>query len=164
MQESFNRLLEQYEFLTGLIDRQTRIVKDLSKTALYCDRVKILTSVPGIGVITAMEILLELQDVSRFRRADQLGAYVGLTPSQYTSADKVRMGRITGIGKDNVRVALIEAAWWLIRKDAAMRIKYEKIKARAGAKRAIVAIARNLLLRIRRMLLDNRSYKFAQVL
>jgi transposase len=164
MQESFNRLLEQYEFLTGLIDRQTRIVKDLSKTALYCDRVKILTSVPGIEVITAMEILLELQDVSRFRRADQLGAYVGLTPSQYTSADKVRMGRITGIGKDNVRVALIEAAWWLIRKDEAIRIKYEKIKARAGAKRAIVAIARNLLLRIRRMLLDNRSYKFAQVL
>ena len=43
-----------------------------------------------------MELLLELQDVSRFRRAEQLAAYVGLTPSQYSSADKVRMGRITG--------------------------------------------------------------------
>jgi transposase len=162
MQESFNRLLEQYEFLSELVNKQTRILKELAKTHLYRKRVKILTSIPGVGVITAMEILLELQDVSRFRRADQLAAYVGLTPSQYTSGDKLRMGRITGIGKNSVRVVLVEASWWLIRKDKAMRIKYEKIKARAGAKRAIVAIARNLLLRIRRMILDTQPYALAQ--
>ncbi len=63
---------------------------------------EILLSIPGIGVISAMELLLELQDVSRFRRAEQLAAYVGLTPSQYSSADKVRMGRITGIGKNTL--------------------------------------------------------------
>jgi transposase len=158
MQESFNRLLEQYEFLTKLIDKQTCILKDLAKTPLYRKRVKILTSIPGVGVIIAMEILLELQDVARFRRAEQLAAYVGLTPSQYTTGDKVRMGRITGIGKDSVRVALVEASRWLIRKDKTMRIKYEKIKARAGGKRAIVAVARNLLLRIRRMILDEKPY------
>jgi transposase len=88
---------------------------------------------------------------------------VGLTPSQYTSADKVRMGPITGIGKKSVRVALIEASWWLIRKDKAMQIKYEKIKIRAGAKRAIVAVARNLLLRIRRIILDCRPYVFKEI-
>ena len=162
MQGSFKRLLEEYEFLTGLIDKQTQLLKDLSKKSLYRERVKILTSIPGVGLITAMEILLELQDVSRFRRADQLAAYVGLTPSQYTSADKVRMGRITGIGKDSVRTALVECSWWLIRKDKTMQSKYEKIKARSGAKRAIVAIARILLLRMRRMLLDGQSYAWAQ--
>jgi transposase len=160
MQECFNRLLEQYEFLTGLIDKQTRVLKNLAKTPLYRERVKILTSIPGVGVITAMEILLELQDVARFRRAEQLAAYVGLTPSQYTTGDKVRMGRITGIGKNSVRVALVEASWWLIRKDKTMRLKYEKIKARAGGKRAIVAVARNLLLRMRRMILDGKPYAF----
>lgn len=51
-----------------------------------------------------MEILLELQDIKRFRRADQLATYVGLTPSQYSSADKTRMGRITGIGKNSGNV------------------------------------------------------------
>jgi transposase len=161
MEESFDRLLEQYELLSELIDKQTKVMRDLAKTESYRQRVEILSSIPGIGVITAMEILLELQDVSRFRRADQLAAYVGLTPSQYTSADKVRMGRITGMGKDSVRVALVEASWWLIRKDKAMGIKYEKIKARAGAKRAIVAVARILLLRIRRMILDGQPYAFA---
>jgi transposase len=158
MQESFNRLLEQYEFLSGQIDKQTQLLRELSETSLYQERVKILQSIPGVGLISAMELLLELQDVSRFRRAEQLAAYVGLTPSQYSSADKVRMGRITGIGKNTLRAILVEASWKLITKDQAMREKYERIKIRSGGKRAIVAIARTLLLRMRRMLLDGRAY------
>ncbi len=158
MQESFNRLLEQYEFLSAQIDKQTKLLRELSETELYRDRMAILLSIPGIGVISAMELLLELQDVSRFRRAEQLAAYVGLTPSQYSSADKVRMGRITGIGKNTLRSLLVEASWTLIRKDQAMREKYDRIKVRSGGKRAIVAIARTLLLRMRRMLLDKRVY------
>jgi transposase len=158
MQESFNRLLEQYEFLTAQIDKQTKLLRELSETEMYRDRMEILQSIPGIGVISAMELLLELQDVSRFRRAEQLAAYVGLTPSQYSSADKVRMGRITGIGKNTLRSLLVEASWTLIRKDQAMREKYDRIKIHSGGKRAIVAIARTLLLRMRRMLLDGRAY------
>ena len=158
MQESFNRLLEQYEFLSTQIEKQTQLLRELSETPLYQERVKILQSIPGIGVISAMELLLELQDVSRFRRAEQLAAYVGLTPSQYSSADKVRMGRITGIGKNTLRAILVEASWKLITKDLVMREKYERIKIRSGGKRAIVAIARTLLLRMRRMLLDKQAY------
>jgi transposase len=158
MQESFNRLLETYEFLNTQIRKQTELVRELSEKPLYCERAKILRSIPGIGILGAMEVLLELQDVSRFRRAEQLAAYVGLTPCQYSSADKIRMGRITGIGKKEVRTTLVEASWQLIRKDGVMRRKYERIKARSGAKRAIVAVARTLLLRIRRMLLDSEAY------
>ena len=163
MQQSFNHLLEQYDFLCAQIDKQTQLLKQLAKLPLYRDRVKILCSIPGIGVLTAMEILLELQDFSRFRRAEQLAAYVGLTPSQYSSADKIRMGRITGAGKNAVRSALVESCWHLIRKDKAMRKKYEQIKARAGAKRAIVALSRKLILCIRRLLLDNRPYVYEPI-
>jgi transposase len=162
MQESFNRLLEQYEFLCAQIDKQTELLRELSKTAQYQERVEILQSVPGIGMISAMELLLELQDVSRFRRAEQLAAYVGLTPSQYSSADKVRMGRITGIGKNTLRAILVEASWQLIAKDQLMREKYDRIKIRSGGKRAIVAVARTLLLRMRRMLLDGQAYILQQ--
>ncbi len=105
-----------------------------------------------------MELLLELQDVSRFRRAEQLAAYVGLTPSQYSSADKVRIGRITGIGKNTLRAILVEASWKLITKDQVMHQKYERIKIRSGGKRAIVAVARTLLLRMRRILLAKQAY------
>ena len=157
-QESFTRLLEQYEFLTGQVEKQTRLLKELARTPAYGERVKILCSVPGVGLIAAMELLLELQDVERFRRADQLAAYVGLTPAQYSSAEKVRMGHITAIGKNSLRATLVEASWRLVAKDGGVRQKYEGIKARAGAKRAIVAVARNLLVRMRRMLLDGRPY------
>lgn len=158
MQESFERLLEQYEFLSGQISKQTELLRKLSETPLYRERVEILRNVPGIGLIGAMELLVELQDVSRFQRAEQLAAYVVLTASQYSSADKIRMGRITGIGKNSLRAILVEASWKLITKDGAMQEKYERIKARSGAKRAIVAIARTPLLRSRRMLLDGRPY------
>ena len=119
---------------------------------------KLLMTIPGIGMIAAMELLLELQDVNRFQRADQLAAYVGLTPSQYTSAEKVRMGRITCVGKNSLRATLVQASWVLIRKDGVMQEKYDRLKSRSGGKRAIVAVARTLLIRMRRMLLDNEPY------
>ncbi len=158
MKECFQRLLEEYDFLSDQIRKQTKVLQALAELPLYKERVNILRTVPGIGLIAAMELLLELQDMERFRRADQLAAYVGLTPSQYSSADKVRMGRITAIGKNQLRATLVEVAWRLIAKDRAMRKRYERIKVRAGGKRAIVAIARMTLLRTRRMLLDNKPY------
>jgi transposase len=158
MQESFKRLLEQYYFLDEQINKQTGLLKKLSETALYRERVEILMTTPGIGMIAAMELLLELQDVNRFQRADQLAAYVGLTPSQYSSADKIRMGRITCVGKNSLRAMLVQASWALIRKDGVMREKYDRLKSRSGGKRAIVAVARTLLIRMRRMLLDNNPY------
>jgi transposase len=161
MQESFNRLLEQYRLLTEQVEKQNALIRELSEMGLYRERVEILKSVPGIGTLIAMELLLELQDVSRFRQADQLAAYVGLTPSQYSSAEKVRMGRITKAGKHALRALLVQAAWQLIRKDQAMREKYDRIKIRSGAKRSIVAIARTLLLRLRRIWLDATPYRLA---
>lgn len=156
--QSFQPLVEQYEFLTRQIEKQTKLLQALSEEEPYRDNVKILCSVPGVGLIAAMELILELGDISRFQRADQLAAYVGLTPSQYSSADKIRMGCITKAGKANLRGILIEASWSLIAKDLPMRVKYEKLKARSGAKRAIVAVARTLLVRIRRLLLDEQPY------
>jgi transposase len=158
VQESFHRLLEQYDFLTDLIAKQTKVLEELAQMPRYKERLAILQTVPGIGLIAGMELLLELQDVARFRRAEQLAAYVGLTPAQYSSADKVRMGRITATGKNHLRGALVEAAWRVIDKDPAMRAKYERVKIRSGSKRAIVAIARITLLRTRRMLLDGTPY------
>ncbi len=161
IQESFKRLIEMYEFLSAQIQEQTRLLKELAKESLYQRRVEILTSIPGIGVLTAMEILLELQDMERFQKPEQLAAYVGLTPAQYSSGDKVRLGRITGIGKSHLRASLVEASWYLISRDAVMRQVYERIKSRAGGKRAIVAVARRVLLVTRKMLIDDRMYQSA---
>lgn len=161
MQESFASMLVQYEFLAASLSRQTWLLRDLAKTDLYRERVALLRSVPGVGVIVAMEFLLELQNVARFARGEQLAAYVGLTPSQYSSGPHVRMGRITGVGKRDLRQYLVEASWKAITKDASLRDKYERVKVRSGAKRAIVAVAHSLLLRMRRVVLDGVPYHIA---
>lgn len=157
--ESFQRLLTQYRMVSEMIDQQTRLLKELSLTDRYRESVARLRSVPGIGLLTAMELLLELGDFTRFARGAQLAAYVGLTPSQYSSGEKVRLGRITGIGKPQLRANLIEAAWVLIRKDPGQAQRYEQLKLRCGSKRAIVASARRLLLMVRRLMLDQQNYR-----
>jgi hypothetical protein len=64
------------------------------------------------------------------------------------------MGRITRVGKHSFRAIMVEVAWQVIRKDIEVRQRYERIRARSGSKRAIVAIACMVLLRTRRTLLD----------
>ena len=66
------------------------------------------------------------------------------------------MGGIRRAGKSGLRAVLVEASWKLIIKDKAMRQKYDRIKSLSGAKPAIVAISRMLLLRLRRIPLDRR--------
>jgi transposase len=106
-----------------------------------------------------VEILVELQDITRFQTADELAAYLGLTPSQYSSGEHIRMGHITHSGNDRVGTSLMESSWILIGKDPHMRCKYDGIKQRGGGKRAIVAVARNLSIGNRRMLLDHVPYE-----
>jgi len=69
------------------------------------------------------------------------------------------MGRITHGGNSIIRTVLVESSWILIGADPAMRKKYETIKYRRGAKRAIIAVARILSSRMRRLLLDQVPYK-----
>ena len=62
MQESFNRLLEQYEFLSAQIDKQTQLLRELSETGLYRERVEILQSIPGVGIRTAEAVAAFIQN------------------------------------------------------------------------------------------------------
>lgn len=159
MKLSFLSLLNEYEYLNQLIEQQTQLLKDLAVSELYFERVRLLRTVPGIGLLSAMYLLLELGDITRFARAEQLAAYVGLTPSQYSSGENVRMGRITRCGKSELRAILTEVAWTAIKKDPELLKVYENLKFRRGAKKAVVAVARRLLLRCRRVLLDGTPYR-----
>lgn len=158
LQESFHRLLDEYDFLTNQIKLQTDLVKEMSMTDRFREHVAILRSAPGIGIIAAMEFLVELCDLARFRSAKQLAAYVGLTPSQHSTGEHIRLGHITRTGKAPLRAILMEASWRLIAKDPFMKRKYAALNARRGAKRAICAIARVLLLRLRHLILKNEPY------
>jgi transposase len=107
-----------------------------------------LTSVPGVGPVTASAFVATVDDVRRFRRAHDLEAYLGLVPSEKSSGEKRRLGRITKAGNRRVRWLLVEAGWGLLRsktpETAALRAWGLRIAARRGRRIAAVALARRL--------------------
>jgi transposase len=158
---SFQSLIELYEYLSSHLVKISKEVIALSRSEKYRGKVKLLKSVPGIGILVATELLVELTDVERFKSAEAIAAYMGLTPSEYSTGQFVRQGRITRCGNKRARTCLVESSWSLIVKDPLMRSKYLSLKNRKGGKRAIVAIARSLIVRIRRILLNNEPYRIA---
>jgi transposase len=123
----------------------------------------IYRSIPGSGPVTSRVLASELRDMSRFHNQRQLSSYTGLTPSERSSGESVRKGGITHQGNTQVRHCLIELAWRAIRKDDELKERYSKLKIRRGGKKAIVAIARILIGRVRACLRDGVPYRIVQV-
>jgi transposase len=158
---SMRALVELFRYLDTQLKAMTAELETLAHTDKYRERVALLTQIPGMGVYSAMTILIELQDVERFKRADQLASYLGLTPSQRSSGESVRMGGITRCGNPRLRTRFVESSWTLIRYDKTVRATYDRIKHQTGSgKKAIVAVARRLALRVRRVLLDKQPYHY----
>jgi transposase len=86
-------------------------VEALSQREPYHEAVGWLTCFRGISVVTAMTILAELHGFERFQHPRSLMAYLGLIPSEHSSAERVHRGAITKTGNSHVRHVLIEAAW-----------------------------------------------------
>ena len=124
----------------------------------YRGKVGLLRTAPGVGLLTGMEVLVELQEMGRFRSSEEIASYMGLTPSEYSTGEHIRQGRITRCGNWRVRKALVESSWILIGKDPWRKRAYLRLKSRKGAKRAIIAIARKLIIILRSMLLRNLPY------
>ncbi len=163
LKKSVDAMIQVFRFLDGQYKTLTHEIESLALTEKYRERAHLLTQIPGIGLFTAMAILIELQDIERFHRADQLASYLGLTPSQHSSGERIRMGHITRCGNYHVRTRLVESSWTLIRYDAQAKATYERIKHQTGSgRKAITAIARRLALRVRRVLLDKAPYRLVE--
>ncbi|MEM9163719.1 MAG: IS110 family transposase [Cyanobacteria bacterium P01_F01_bin.4] len=119
----------------------------------------IYRSVPGIGAVSARVLSNELGDMSQFTNERQLFSYTGLTPSEHSSGPHTHRGPITHQGNRYLRGILIEAAWRALSDDPALARFFERLLPRTGAKRAIVAVARKLIGRIRAALRKGELYQ-----
>lgn len=86
-------------------------IEELSQREPYAEPVGKLRCFRGIDTITAMTVITELHGFERFHTAPQLMAFLGLVPSEYSSAGQQKRGAITKAGNNHVRRVLIEAAW-----------------------------------------------------
>lgn len=136
----------------------TRQIRILSISHRYDLQVRLLRTVPGIGLLTAMSIITELEDINRFDSQDKLCSYIGLIPSTKSSGENELTGDITRRGHAFLRSALIESAWVAARIDPAMNHCYNRLCQRMEPNKAIVRIARKLLGRIRTVLKNETPY------
>jgi transposase len=108
-----------------------------------------LTTMPQIGIVTAAAVVATVDDIHRFASPHDLEAYFGLVPSEDSSAERRRLGRITKAGNARVRWLLVEAAWRILRSKKAdtvtLRAWALRIAARRGKRIAAVALARRLV-------------------
>ncbi|MBI4500565.1 MAG: IS110 family transposase, partial [Gemmatimonadetes bacterium] len=104
-----------------------------------------LTTAPTIGPVTAVALVATLDDITRFASAHQVEAFLGLTPSERSSGEQQRRGRISKTGHRRMRYLLVEAAWRVLRTKnpaaAALRTWAAGIALRRGRSIAAVALA-----------------------
>jgi transposase len=123
-----------------------RLDGELHQRAKADPRVKILTTLPGIGEFTALVILAEIGDITRFGGARKLASWAGLTPTVRGSDLTVRHGHISKQGSAWLRWVLNQAAQ-TAKRSPEFAATYAAIAKRRGKKIATVAIARKLLTR-----------------
>lgn len=143
--------------------RVTKQITELSKTKEYQEQVILLRSIPGIGLLTAMTLLTELETINRFESLDKLCGFIGLVPSTSSSGDNDIIGDITPRGHSALRSAIIESAWIAVRLDPALTKSYYDYCKRMKPNKAIVRIAKKLLSRIRYVLKNKQAYECAVV-
>jgi transposase len=136
-------LLEVISTLTDKIDELTEALADVAKADSTC---RLLMSVPGVGPVTSVRFVSQLDDVRRFSSASKVQAYLGLTPGENSSSERVQRTGITKAGCVALRWTLVQAAHVMkrYRPNDPMVQWALGIQARRGKQIAIVALARKL--------------------
>jgi transposase len=153
---SIEALVEEWESLYEKIKEIEKLLEDQAEGDKT--REEIYRSVKGVGKTAARILANELGDMSQFSSEGQLFSYTGLTPGEYSSGEHTRRGHISRQGKPILRSTLVQCSWVAIKHDEGLRRIFERIAARAGKKRAIVAIARRLIGRIRACFKKGEKY------
>jgi transposase len=156
-------LLEQYHFLYGHFLKTSVEVRKLQREGRYKHLSKLLRSIPGIGPLTTVELLTEIEDIRRFPSFKKFNSFIGFKPKSHSSGEHDWKGRITHRQHRGLRSSLIECAWTTISKDPVMLQRYEELTKRVTGKRAIVIIARKLVSRIYYVMKNEKPYEVGLV-
>ena len=145
LQATIQPLLALWEQLTEqLADADAQLVA----TAAANPVVQRLTTAPGVGPVIATAFVATLDEAARFGGAHQVESYLGLVPSEDSSADRHRRGHITKAGNPRMRWLLVQAAWAALRSrradTAGLRAWATQLAKRRGQRIATVALARRL--------------------
>jgi transposase len=164
-----NEFMASFEYEESRLCEVNRKIVELSETDEYKDKINAFRSLKGIDTLSAMVILTEVGDFTRFENATQFMAYAGLTPSENSSGQARIQGRTGNGGNKHVRFILVEAAWhyrhrpsisstlkkrqagqsaeviaYSMKTQQRLHKKYWKVSSIKSSQKAAVAVAREL--------------------
>lgn len=156
---SFSMMFEE---LFNLWEIQKKVLKEiqiLAKSEPYKKDVDIIKSAPGVGLLSAIRLVLEWGDLSRFHRKEEFASFLGLIPGEYSSGEQEHKGHITKQGNRMVRSWLTECSWKALKYDPVLLEKFNSVASHTGSrKKAIVAVARKLAIRLRSLVILQTPY------
>lgn len=152
---------------TFILEELSHLRKQLS-AVLRADgkiqTVKHLCSIPGVGETIAVTFMTEIFRPERFERAEELCAYVGLAPVTSHSGSGKATARLGQVGQNYLRSILVQGAWRLVSVEPQYHDLFIKIRTKTGQfAKALVALARRLLVLLWRIAVENRPYRPAPV-
>ena len=187
LRETLDEYLASYDTLVAKIERLDTRIDELASVSKYQEKVKRLSCFLGIKTHSALSLVVETGDFTRFAKGNIYGAYLGLAPGEDSSGEKVHRTGISKAGNSHLRRLLIEAAQGICKgkvgqkskalqarqkgnpaeviayadmANARMRAKYYRM-IRHGKKHnvAVAAIARELACYVWGMMTDNIALK-----
>jgi hypothetical protein len=135
--------------------------KCLAELGAKDERLVYLLQLTGISLITAMTLLAGIGHIERFPTDKQLVGYAGLGARVHDSGQTTRTGRITKAGRRDIRAAMVETAWVAVKHDPHWKAQFERLQKHLPRNKAIVAIARKLLVVVWHVLTKRAAYRFA---
>jgi transposase len=153
------RQRDQWLELLDRVNEEVHTVEQwLKQQAAEDDQVQRLQTQPGVGLLTSLALVHTLEPVSRFATTRKVVAYVGLEPVEHSSAEQKRYGSISKAGCRYLRHLLGEAAQVAASRDRRLKEFYWRVAKRRGKAKAIVAVARKLLVQSYILLRDGIDY------
>jgi transposase len=157
---SLDSYLEEH---THILESLSKIAKQLAVAATelgYGEKIGNLRTIPGVGVTIAHTFVIEIFRPDRFKRAEEICAYVGLAPVSSHSGSGTERAWIRPVGQRYLRSILVEAAWRLVASEDYYRDFYNRVRNGTRlAQKAITAVARKLLVLVWRIAIEGRPYK-----
>lgn len=149
LKETLTEYLLQYDVLVDKIERFSLKLEELSHRDEYEEPIAKLRCLKGIDTTAAMTVHVEISDFTRFPTAKAFTAYLGLTPSEHSSGEKISRNAITKQGNSIVRTTLVECANGLVK--GTIGIKSKRVKSRQkGQESDVIAYADRAVERLQR--------------
>ncbi len=133
----------------------------LQKESAQDERIPLLVQLPGVAMLTAITILAAIGDITRFPNAKKLVGYAGLGTRVHDSGMTHNSGRITKAGRKDLRRAMVNAANHAIEYHPHWKKEFERLEPHLGRSKAVVAIARKLLVAVWHVLSEKTADRFA---